>query len=704
MSSSERLVYRVIASGVLLCSVFNPAPAQEKSDEFRSIRAARVNRPPAIDGELEDSCWQTADWQGDFTQLKPLPGKPALARTQVAVAFDDRRIYAAFRCFNPTGESANSQITRRDENMDQDNAVTLYLDTFHTRRDCYYFSTNSLGTQVDGRIGEDGRTNDKSWDCGWQVATHEDSSGWTAEFSIPVSEIRIPKGTGLTWGINFRRNYPDLFETSFWRERDTAWRVSQSGELLGLEEFKKSFSASLYPYLIALDSNTPVSNRRKIYSSGGTGIVAGADLRLNVGSTANANITYNPDFATVEADWDEFNLTRFELFFPEKRLYFLEGGELFNNRINVFYSRRIGDIDYGIKGNGRVDKFNYALLSARERPTGDEPATFTSVLRLQRDIFASSNIGLLAVDRSFSGGFNRALSTDATLNFPANFIFTSQFVGSFPSGGENFTKAYFVRLARENEIYHYHMRFTNIDPGFKDNVNQIGFIQDDDRHELDSDVTYAWWIKRYNIERLNFDSRNNAYWSHQGALRSVRLNQWIGVTFKNKFDIGFTNTYQTELFEKRFHNHTRRFEMGYNRQQWNFVGFNYLRGRNFDSDITSYGGGVRFKLRDKLTTYCEFGRFRLSPDPEKRSTLLYVLSADYNFTPDLWLRLFSQFRTSNDRVYVYGFFGWRFVPPFGALYLVYTADRFDQFDYQFNPMTARKERTFFLKFTLPLAF
>ena len=668
----------------------------------RRIEAYRTENAPVVDGALDDSLWLRTGWQGDFTQLKPEQGAPARARTRVAVAFDNRFIYVAFRCFSPAGPATNSKVTRRDGDMDQDNAVTFYLDTFHTRRDCYYFSTNSLGVRVDGRIAEDGNSNDKSWDCAWQVVSREDSLGWTAEMAVPMSELRIPKGESAAWGVNFRRNYPEYFETSYWQERDTAWKISQSGDLAGLPAFKKGFTASLYPYLVGLDTNTPSSTRRTIFSSGGTELVGGADLLLGIGSAANASLTYNPDFATVEADQDVINLTRYETFYPEKRLYFLEGAELFNNRINVFYSRRIGDLDYGVKSNGRLGAFNYSMLSARSRATGGELSAQTSVIRLQRDVLGASNVGLLAVDRSFEGGHNRALSLDAALNLPANVKITSQFVGSFPSTGD-FTKAYYFRAARENEVYHYHLRYTNIDPGFRDNVNRLGFIPDDNRHELDSDVTYQWWIRRGWLDKIQGHSLNNVFWGHGGSLRSVRLNQWGAVTFLGKWLIGGGNTYLTESFEKRFHNHSWFLEGGYNQQSWNNTSWVYTRGRNFDRDFRQYVFRQKVKPIAELSFSYSLNRLIFKPDPQGRGTWLHVLTGDWNFTPDIWLRLFTQYNTSNDRVYLYGLFGWRFRPPFGALYLAYTADRFDVFDDRYIPVSRKDERAFFVKLSVPLS-
>ncbi len=669
----------------------------------RSITAVEAETPPTIDGRLDDSIWQAADWQENFSQFKPDPGGVPRAATRVAVAYDNEHIYVAFRCFNPTGPSANSTITARDGNMDQDNAVTLYLDTYYTRRDCYYFSTNSLGTQVDGRIGQDGAANDKKWDCPWTVASREDSAGWSCEMKIPVSEMRIPSGEGRVWGINFRRNYPEFFETSFWQHRDVAWRISQSGDLLGLPAFDKLFSATLYPYVVGLDSDPPSAGRRTLLSSGGRELVGGADLRLKLGNSVDGNITYNPDFATVEADLTIINLTRYETFFPEKRLYFLEGAELFSHPIRLFYSRRIGDIDWGLKTNGRLGKFNYAVLAADERTTGDDPAAHTEAFRLQRDIFGSSNIGFTAVSRTWNGGYARVLSSDATLNFSPRTRMRGQLVGSFPSGGGEATGAGMVELTHDTGLRSYTLSYRNLEPGFMDNVNRVGFIQDDNRHDLSARAGGEIWINRGILDKLNYNQNNNVVWGYDGALRRVQVGGWVGVTFLGNLMVGFSKNYETELFEKRLRNSTRLVEGGWNQQSWNNVGLLHVWGRNFDRDFHRTRLRGAFKPLDNLSLSAGVTRLRFSPDTTGQGTDLYNLSADYNFTPDLWLRLTSQYNSNNNRLYFYGLFGWRFSPPFGALYVAYTADRFEMLSSELNRITGRRDRALFIKLTVPLS-
>ncbi len=713
MKSANRVRRLVVAASLASLIIWGSSrqiKAQRHPRAPRFIRAEEIDASPVLDGKLDEGFWVRAEWQGDFTQLKPDLGQPAQAATRFAVAFSETHLYVGIRCLNPKGPRSNSRITRRDGDMDQDNAITVYLDTFHSRRDCYYFSTNSLGTQVDGRIGEDGRTNDKSWDCNWEVVSREDSEGWSTEISVPVKEIRVPSEGNSVWGVNVRRNYPELLETSYWTPRDQAWRVSQSGDLIGLGSFRKGFSASLVPYLLTYRTNTRGIGQSTFYSSckfdgnGGDALsycnqaVTGADLVFNFGASVNGNFTVNPDFATVEADEEIVNLTRYETFFPEKRRYFQEGAELFSTPIQVFYSRRIGFIDWGAKTNGRLGKYNFSGLSVHERSVLDDPNSQNTVFRVQRDILSSSNLGLMYVDRTCGAGYNRVLSADGNFYFLDNGKLTAQFAGSFSSEGES-TKAIYLRAARGNEIYSYQVTFRSIDPGFKDSVNEVGFIADDDRRQLQSSANYRWWVRNNVVEHVDFFGNGDVFWNYKGDLTNAELTGWSGTTFSNKILVGATGNYHLEVFEKRFHNYHYLVETGYNLQQWNNYSFFYMRGRSFDRGLDRWVFRSRFKLTGNWALEYRFQDVSLKPDPEAQSTTQHVLTTDYNFTPDLYLRLFTQYNGANNRFYLYGLFGWRFISPFGALFVGYTADQFDPVD---APNERDNQRTFFIKLRVPI--
>jgi hypothetical protein len=197
---------------------------------------------------------------------------------------------------------------------------------------------------------------------------------------------------------------------------------------------------------------------------------------------------------------------------------------------------------------------------------------------------------------------------------------------------------------------------------------------------------------------------NNAFWSHDGELRNVNLNQWGAVTFLHKWLIGAGYTYHTELYEKRYNNSRWLVEGGYNQQSWNNTSWIIFGGRNFDRDFRQYVFRQKLKPMPELSLSYSLNRLIFSPDPDQSSTWLHVLTGDWNFTPDLWLRLFGQFNSRNRRAYFYGLLGWRFAPPFGALYVAYTADQYDEWarlGELYDPLR-HSQRTFFVKLTVPL--
>lgn len=210
------------------------------------------------------------------------------------------------------------------------------------------------------------------------------------------------------------------------------------------------------------------------------------------------NLTYNPDFATVEGDQERINLTRWELSFPEKRLFFLEGNELYSTRIRTFYSRRIGDIDYGGEFIGKIGDYTISAMTAQssEDTLLNKPRAIFSTFRLKKDILESSTLGFTYAGKDWQGGDSRSFSADYVLNLGNAWKVTGQFVTSAP-GKFWQSSAYFVRFARESNIYHYHIRFSDIGKNFRNNVNQTGFIRDDDMQEFDSDINYRYQAIQY---------------------------------------------------------------------------------------------------------------------------------------------------------------------------------------------------------------
>ena len=315
---------------------------------------------------------------------------------------------------------------------------------------------------------------------------------------------------------------------------------------------------------------------------------------------------------------------------------------------------------------------------------------------LKFDFLKSSTIGLTFVDKSWSDGFTRSLSLDYLLNLGKLWKLTGQFVGSAPGDFWSHS-AWFMRFAKENNKYHIHFRYTEIGENFRENVNQTGFVTDDDRREIDSDITYKWWIQNNTFEYIDFQSFNNAFWSlEKGNLRSWYFTDAVNFYFKNKINFEYAYNNEYKLFEKDFYNHRHAFSLGYNTDEWSHVSVGYSTGKNFDRDFNLYSGGARIKLFQNLSLSYSANFVEFSPDTENESTFINVLEANYNFTKDLWVKLFAQNNTKNENIYLYGLIGWRFKPPFGAVYLIYSHDEFGE------ETGIPNSDNFFVKLTYPI--
>ena len=665
--------------------------------QTRTIQARRVVTPVSVDGRLNETEWPRGFFQSGFVQMEPSKGDPSREETRVAVQYDAHNLYVAFICEKSYTNAFVARETRRDQLMKADDLVALCLDTYHDERTSYLFFVNGLDTQIDARASDDGKYTDIEWDAGWRARSTMSGSFWYVEFEIPFATIRFRPRSRI-WGINFGRYIPQHLETSYWSGlMDYDFRVSQFGNLTGLEFPRPSSELRFIPY--ATVRYERFSDAKWNLCNGSD---AGLDVEFRYRNNVTGNLTFNPDFATVEGDRERINMTRWELSFPEKRKFFLEGSELFRNRIQGFYSRRIGEIDYGGKVIGKTGPLTYAVIGLAARGVQDNPLTetdeafprySTGIVRLKQDVMKSSTIGLLFIDKEWSGGSNRVLSLDGVFHFPRNWHFTTQFVLGMP-GSFKYNYGGFVRLARENNILHYHLRYTELGEQFKESVNGVGFIRDDDRRELDSAVNYKWWIKRAGIEYIDYASNYNIFWGRSnGILRSWEIVQRFTMYFSNKFGIRLSGVRDFQRFEKGFHNHSIEFILGYNTEEWSISQIGIQGGRNFDREFWMAMVSTRLKVREQLSVEFECRRLRFTPDPDGESTWLSIAIFNYQFTPDLFIRLFTQYRSAFDRFYVYGLFGWRFHLPNSAVYVVYTRDDFDN-----SGLERSQNEVLFLKF------
>ncbi len=334
----------------------SPIPAARDSAR-PSISALYVTRPPSIDGRLDEEVWRTATPAGDFVQRFPKGGAPASQRTEVRVAYDRAALYVGVRNYDSAPDSIAQQLGRRDASDIYSDWFSVGIDAYGDRRTSFVFRVNPRGVLRDTYLFND-EEDDDLWDAVWNVAARKDSAGWTAEFRIPLSQLRYDvngrTGAVRPWGINFAREIARHGEVSFWAPTpaNAPGIVSRFGDLTGLDSLRPASRVELVPYLRTQLEFQPEQARNRFVPARNVAAAVGGDLRLKLPQSLTLTATANPDFGQVEADPAVVNLSAFEIFFPERRPFFLENADGFafgntrtfndNDSPTFFYTRRIG--------------------------------------------------------------------------------------------------------------------------------------------------------------------------------------------------------------------------------------------------------------------------------------------------------------------------------------------------------------------------
>jgi hypothetical protein len=424
-----------------------------RDDEGRAtIRTIRLAEPLRIDGRLEESVYQQERPVSDFIQTDPIEGGPATEKTELWVMFDRENVYVAFRVFESQPERRVANVMQKDNGLlFQNDGVMFVLDPFYDRRNGVGFMLNAIGGRTDGQVTDERWSRD--WNTIWDVKVADFDGGWTAEVALPFKSLRYRPGTAQVWGFNARRidrwknEYSHLTPVPRQEAGNGVYRMSRAATLVGLEAPSGSKNLEFKPYAIsnasAFRGNDPNDPNDPNGSNDLTAEV-GIDAKYGITQNLTADFTINTDFAQVEADEQQINLTRFSLFFPEKRDFFLENAGLFafggansfnagrNDLPLLFYSRRIGlnagqvvPIDAGARLTGRVGRYSVGVVDIQ---TGSEAvsgtrATNFSAVRVKRDVLERSSIGVIATGRSVTqtgAGSNAAYGVDGAFGFFTN--------------------------------------------------------------------------------------------------------------------------------------------------------------------------------------------------------------------------------------------------------------------------------------------
>jgi hypothetical protein len=553
-----------------------------------TVRAVRIPRPIVVDGTLNDEVYTGIQPIDGFVQQEPREGEPAENKTDVWLLYDDRQIYVGARCWMTDPERLVANEMRRDAfAVFQNDHFGVFFDTFHDRRNGVFFYTNALAAVSEQLISDERDTN-RDWNTVWEVRTGRFEQGWTVEMAIPFRSLRYPAPGTQVWGVQFRRVVRGSNEFSYLTPMPAAFahraivHVAQAATLVGLEAPPAALNLELKPYALAkletdLVSATPFGNR----ADGG----AGVDAKYTFANGLVGDLTVNTDFAQVEDDEQQVNLTRFSLFFPERREFFLEGAGIFafggasvsprgggqqgppSNTPILFYSRRIGlheieddeSVSVPILGGGRVTGRSgaYTLgvldVQQREAPGVGAPATNFSVVRVKRDLFAQSSIGAMFTNRSRSTagpGSSQTWGTDAAFTFSRDLTINAYYARTRSEGRSRDAASYRAHVQYAGDRYGVEAEHLTVEKQFNP---ESGFLRREDFRRNFLHVRFSprpavpQTVRRYQVE-----ASLDRFTDSAGRLESRAAQTQIGMDLENgdEWRVEVTNNY--ELLDEPF--------------------------------------------------------------------------------------------------------------------------------------------------------
>ena len=655
--------------------------------ERPSFDANYIDQSPEIDGNvLNDNIWKSVPSIGPFTQTKPLIGNPSSEETDLKIAFTKDFMFIGVVCYDSSPNTLVVSDSRRDANLDNDDSFLFIVDTYNDQQNGFLFGTNSAGMEYDAQIDNEGVGNrtaqrqqggvvggtNLNWDASWIVKTQIGEYGWSAEFAIPLKSLRFSTGDNKIWGINFQRNISKTNEISYWAPLPLGFnfsikRVSLAGKMNKVS-LKKPGNLKLLPY--ALTQLTNFSDKKDLK----TNIDGGADLKYSITPSLTLDLTYNTDFAQAEVDKQQVNLDRFNLFYPEKRAFFLENAGQFSvgspGEIDLFFSRKIGISSNGsivpIKGGGRlsgkVGNTNIGLLSMITDASDQLNSKRNNyyVTRVNHNFNNSrSSIGAAFIGKTISKDLNE-------LNYKNNVFAVdgiwgigkkakiSGFVSKSSTPGINNNNHAFKFSANYDwNSWNIYAQYSEVGDGFKP---EVGYL------ERSSFKKPSFLI--FKTIRVNDNSKLLEYRPHISGRYYYDLEGNIVTTYthidthwawKSGFEVHTGYNIRKEWVSENFDISNLQIKTGeYNNSEFQFVLMtNKSKNLSFNSRSyfgTYFGGykisnnaSLNFRSGDKFSTAISINANNIKIKGEVLNAVISGLNLTYSFTPRMFLQSFIQY-------------------------------------------------------------
>ncbi len=531
-------------------------------------KAIRISTPPTIDGHINEAVWEHA-WKIDqFFQREPNPGEPVSEKTIVSICYDNNYLYFAVKCYDDPKKITAKEMAR-DVSLGNDDRVQIILDTYLDHRNGYWFQIGPRGSIGDALISENGASMNKEWDALWNGKSSINSEGWEAELAIPFKTIGFDPNKTV-WGMKLIRNIKRKLEASYWPVANLnthRFQISDSGLLEGLEGITQGIGLDLSPYAIG-GMNTKNGEKNDYLYDGGL------DMFYQVTPSLKASVSINTDFAETEVDDRQINLTRFSLYFPEKRDFFLDGSNYFKfgiegddnnpyrNSIAPFFSRRLGldnsgnmlPVRYAAKITGQEKNWNIGMMYISDKR--DYGNTNLAVGRITRNLGTQSSVGVigtwgnaLSTDNNMVGGFDLKLAT-SRFQKNKNMVFTTFGLISDTPGKKDHNTSWGADIAYPNDFLFFGLGHYEVGENF---VAGIGFVPRTNIKASYGNFSIGPRPGKWGILQVKSGAGFNYLTNFDNIMvtREVKLSP-LGIRFKSGEELSYSVNQQYESLAKDF--------------------------------------------------------------------------------------------------------------------------------------------------------
>ena len=723
-----------------------PAVVTRDEQGNATVRAIRLAEGIRLDGELDEAVYSEVQAITDFVQQVPIEGAPATEKTEAWIMFDDTNVYVSARVWDsaPESEWIANEMRRDTSQLRQNDTFTAFFDTFYDRRNGLNFYTNPLGARADQAFTNEGNPN-SDWNPVWDVRTGRFDGGWTVEMEIPFKSLRYRSGPDQLWGVQLRRAIRRKNEWVYLTKLPISsgggsgsagiFRVSGAGTLVGLEPPAASRNIEVKPYLIGDFTQTD-----PLVAGTGDGDF-GLDVKVGITQNLTADFTYNTDFAQVEVDEQQVNLTRFSLFFPEKREFFLEGRGIFDfarggigagfgggggffgggNAPTLFHSRRIG-LEGGtvipILGGGRVTgklgPFDVGALNIQtddELVSSAESTNFT-VVRVKRDILRRSAVGGIVTNRSVSllgDGASQAFGVDGTFAFYDNIQMLAYYARTETPGVAGENSSYQAKLDYTADRYGLVVDHLLVGDNF---IPEIGFLRRDNLRRTYVQGRFSPRPQTIDaIRQFRFEgsvdyillANSNQLETRQNQFRfqtELESSDQFGLTANDNYELLLTPFapgpgVTIPVGGYNFNDVEASYSLGGQRRVNGTV--SVLRGGYFNGNITTVGFRQgRIAVLPQMSIEPSFSVNWIDTPYGSFRTDLVVARVNYAFNPRMFLSALVQYNSGFDTVSTNFRLRWEYSPG-SELFVVYTEDR-DSNPLHPDRLTELRNRGFVIKF------